>query len=126
MKKILMHTIALLLSTIVVSCKSNTKIGLKKVINASYEIYTFGEERGYSVTFETHGKGAEPIAVVINRVRSDFGILEKENGIYHVDVIVQTMKIIGYSPQISKYKNGVIYKIGNTEKFVPIEFRLKQ
>jgi len=126
MKNVLTCAIIFVASQFVNSCKSNEKISLQRVKDAQYQIYTFNEEKGYRVRFKVCGKGIEPSAVVINRVRSDYDISNRKKDIYDIDVIFNTTKIMGFKPQISNHKNGVIYKNGDIEKFVPINFTLVQ
>ena len=43
-----------------------------------YKIYDIKGERGYNVTFDVTGKGAEPVAVVINRIRKEINPSDKK------------------------------------------------
>lgn len=55
-------------------------------------MYDIGGERGYNVTFDVTGNGAEPVAVVINRIRKEINPNDKKDNTYHINVIAETKK----------------------------------
>ncbi len=89
-------------------------------------MYDIGGERGYNVTFDVTGKGAEPVAVVINRIRKrNKPIRQKKTILTILMSLPKPEKIHGYRPQGTSQENGVIYKINYTEYFKPVKFTLK-
>lgn len=107
------------------SCKNNVTNDTKEVKNATYKMYNTNGEKGYNVTFDVIGKGAEPVAVVINRIRKEINPNDKKDNTYHINVIAETRIIHGYKPQGTPQENGIIYKINYTEYFKPVKFTLK-
>ncbi|NAW51650.1 hypothetical protein GNY06_09795 [Elizabethkingia argentiflava] len=127
MKNILIYSLFFtnLLSLPCISCKSNSLQKTKSIKNASYKIYNIRDEKGYEVVFNTTGKGMDPIAVTLNRIRQEIKPSDKENSTYHINLIAETRRIHDYTPQQSFYGNGVIFKIDSTEYFKPVKFILK-
>ncbi|MCL1667720.1 hypothetical protein M2T82_06555 [Elizabethkingia ursingii] len=127
MKKRLMYSLFFLgaIFFICESCKNNVTNDTQEVKNATYKMYDINGERGYNVTFDVVGKGAEPVAVVINRIRKEINPNDKKENTYHINVIAETRKIHGYRPQGTPQENGIIYKVNYTEYFKPVKFTLK-
>lgn len=82
-------------------------------------MYDINGERGYNVTFDVIGKGAEPVAVVINRIRKEINPSDRKDNTYHINVIAETRKIHGYRPQRDttgkrNYLQSKLYRIFQT------------
>lgn len=116
--------IGFFLSLLVISCKIFQSNEIPKVIDPSYSIDHFSDERGYSVSFEL-SKEAEPIFLIINKIKQPITLENKSGLEYKVKVIAETRKIENHQTQGTLQENGIVFKVKNQEVFKPVNFRLK-
>lgn len=116
--------IGIFLSLFVISCKIFQSNEIPKVIDPSYSIYDISGEKGYHVTFEL-SKEADPIFLIINKIKQPITFENKRGLRYKVNVIAETRKIENHQIQGTQQENGIIFKVKNQEVFKPIHFTLK-
>ena len=126
MKKTILYNVILniFLLLFLVSCKNYTLKKTPTVLNPSYSIYNVSGEKGYSTSFEL-SKEAEPIFLIINKIKQPITLENKIGLQYKVNVILETRKIENYKIQGTQQENGIVFKVNNKEVFKPVNFKLK-
>ena len=70
-------------------------------------------------------KDAEPIFLIINKIKQPITLENKSGLQYKVNVISETRKIINHKVQGTQQENGIVFKVNNKEVFKPVNFKLK-
>ena len=116
--------IACLLFLTAISCKNFLGSKLPKITKPEYSIYNISGEKGYQTSFEL-SKDAEPIFLIINKIKQPITLENKSGLQYKVNVISETRKIINHKVQGTQQENGIVFKVNNKEVFKPVNFKLK-
>lgn len=105
-----------------VSCKTNI---LPKVNNPTYQTYNSGTEKGFYVDFELSHDTILPTTVILNNIEQNISPDSKNGLKYHVNVIAQSQKILGFKPKTTQKENGIVFKTDTADVFTPVDFQLK-
>lgn len=113
--------IAILIMFFLSACASNN---LPKVKNATYEAYSRGDERGYTVKFTLPNTSARPTAIVLNSLEQQIRQDAANQNDYTVNVIAQSRRIFGFKPKKTDKENGIYFQTDSDEIFKPVKFKL--
>lgn len=120
------HTLPLfilyLLLGILWNCKGVATPSIK-VLNPTYTDYSIKGERGYHVSFTLNNPKAQPVAIILNKIRTPIKAQAPKELAYKVNVLVTSTLIPNFSPTPSDKENGIIFKINGKEVFKPIKFQ---
>lgn len=106
------------------SCKNNSLKKIPEVINPYYSIYNISGEKGYNVSFTLISE-AEPVAIIINKIRQNITPENKRGLTYEINVISETKKIENYNVIGTQIENGIIFRVKNKEILKPVTFELQ-
>lgn len=108
------------------SCKSqDSGSKVTEVENATYSMYDFADEKGYTVNFELKNSANLPIAVIVNGITQKVSLVKSSTGTYTANVVSQSRKIHNFGPEMTDRPNGFLFLSNGKEVFQPVNFTLK-
>lgn len=116
--------IGIFLSFTFISCQIFQSKEIPKVIDPSYSTYNNSGEKGYEVTFGL-SQEAEPIFLIINKIKHPISSENKNGLVYKVKVIAETRKIENHKVEGTSEENGIIFRVKGQEVYKPVRFTLK-